>query len=86
MPLEIIGKPAPVFPHAPDDRYDDYYEQNVEEEIGCIAQGRFIVHAKGIREQSFHEVQIDYQNARIDKETNSFTQRGTFRDVEHEIQ
>jgi hypothetical protein len=50
MPLEIIGKPADVFPHAPVDGDDEYYEQTVEEEIGCIAQGRFIVHAKGMRE------------------------------------
>jgi len=85
MPLEIIGKPAPVFPHAYDDRYDDYYEQNIEEEVGCIAQGRFIVHAKGMREQSFHEVQIDYVNAKIDKDTNQFLSRGTFKDVEYEV-
>jgi hypothetical protein len=31
-----------------------------------LAQGRFIVHAKGMREQIFHEVQVDYQDAKVD--------------------
>lgn len=53
--------------------------------MGSIAQGRFIVHARGLRDRSFHEVQIDYQNARIDKQENMFIQRGTFQDVENSI-
>ena len=30
------------------------------------AQGRFIVQAQGMRDHSFHEMQVDYQNATID--------------------
>ena len=84
QPLEIIGRPEPAFPHV-QSYHDDYYEENVEEEVGSIAQGRFIVHARGMRDHSFHEVQIDYQDARIDKNTNQFVQRGTFMDVENSI-
>ena len=77
QPLEIIGKPDPVFPSSINNGYDDYYEQSIEEEVGSIAQGRFVVHSKGMREHSFHEIQIDYQNA--------FIRRGSFKDVEDEI-
>jgi len=56
QPLEIIGKPDPVFPTASNDAYDDYYEQTLEEEVGSIAQGRFIVHTRGMKDHSFHEV------------------------------
>jgi hypothetical protein len=66
--LEIVGRPDPVFP--PINHDDDYYEQSVDDEVGSIAQGRFVVHAKGMREHSFHEVQIDYQDAQIDKNLN----------------
>ena len=52
--MEIIGKPEPVFPHHTES-HDDYYEQNEDQEAGSIAQGRFIVHVKGIKEHSFHE-------------------------------
>lgn len=38
-----------------------------------------------MRDHSFHEVQIDYQDARVDKNTNQFVQRGTFTDVENSI-
>jgi len=55
QPFEIIGKPDPVFP-ATYSAYDDYYEESIEEEIGNTAQGRFIVHARGMREHNFHEV------------------------------
>ena len=72
QPLEIIGKPEPVFPSVNSSVYDDFYEQSIEEEVGSIAQGRFIVHARGMRDHSFHEVQIDYQNAMIDKVNNEF--------------
>lgn len=34
QPLEIIGKPDPVFPSS---EGDDYYEQNAEEDEGSIA-------------------------------------------------
>jgi hypothetical protein len=40
--------------------YDDYYQESVDEEVGSIAQGRFVVHSKGIREHSFHEIQVDF--------------------------
>jgi len=36
------------------------------EDDSPFAQGRFVVHAKGMRDQCFHEVQVDYQNAQID--------------------
>jgi len=85
QPLEIIGKPDPVFPSSNSNGFDDYYEQSIEEEVGSIAQGRFVVHSKGIREHAFHEVQIDFQNAKIDKQLNQFIRRGTFKDVESEI-
>lgn len=35
-----------------------------------------------MRDQSFHEVQIDHQNAQIDKDRNEFITRGSFEDVE----
>jgi hypothetical protein len=85
QPLEIIGKPDPVFPSSINNGYDDYYEQSIDEEVGSIAQGRFVVHSKGIRDHSFHEIQVDYQNAKIDKQLNQFVRRGTFKDVEDEI-
>lgn len=31
-----------------------------------IAQGRYIIQAKGIRDETFHEVQIDNQDCKID--------------------
>ena len=55
QPLEIIGKPDPVFPRI-HSYHDDYYEENQEQEMGSIAQGRFIVHARGMRDHSFHEI------------------------------
>lgn len=70
-----------MFPTASTDAYDDYYEQSVDEEVGSIAQGRFIIHARGMRDHSFHEVQIDQQNAEIDKVENTIIKRGTFKDV-----
>jgi len=57
QPLEIMGKPEPVFPKVHHNQMDEYYQENEEEdEVGCIAQGRFIVHARGMRDQCFHEV------------------------------
>jgi hypothetical protein len=85
QPLEIIGKPDPVFPHVGSDFDDPYDQGDADEDVGSIAQGRFVVHAKGMRDHSFHEVQVDYQDARIDKNSNQFIQRGTFRDVEASI-
>lgn len=38
-----------------------------------------------MRDQTFHELQIDNQNAQIDYSTQSFTRRGTFKDVEHAL-
>ena len=85
QPLEIIGKPDPVFPTASTDAYDDYYEQSIEEEVGSIAQGRFVVHTRGMREHSFHEVQIDHQDAEIDKTENTILRRGSFKTVQKSI-
>ena len=31
-----------------------------------FAQGRFVVHARGMRDHCFHEVQVDYQDAKLD--------------------
>ena len=36
--------------------YDDYYDQNDEEDSALFAQGRFIVHARGMKEHTFHEI------------------------------
>lgn len=38
----------------------DYYDQHEDDVTGQLAQGRFIVHARGMRDHIFHEVQIDY--------------------------
>jgi len=59
IPLEIVGKPPPVFPTR---GYDEDYDDE-EAQQACIAQGRFVVHSRGVRDLSFHEVQIDYQDA-----------------------
>ena len=85
QPLEIVGTPDPVFPTHGGMDGDEYYEE-ADNGIGNIAQGRFIVHSRGIRDQSFHEVQIDYQDAEIDKQLNMFVKRGTFADVERSIE
>jgi|JI9StandDraft_2_1071091.scaffolds.fasta_scaffold55469_4 hypothetical protein len=51
---------------------DLFYQQSLKEKIfgrvdeeddvigTRLAQGRFIVHAKGLRDQIFHEIQVDY--------------------------
>ena len=49
-PLQIIGKPDPVFPSISDDTYDDYYNEMPGDDVGSIAQGRFVVHARGMRD------------------------------------
>ena len=68
IPCEIVGHPDPVFPIVNNEQeYDNYYE---EDSHVNIAQGRFIVHARGMRDHTFHEVQIDYQNAQFDKNSN----------------
>ena len=38
-----------------------------------------------MRDHSFHEVQVDYQNAEIDYQTQTFRKRGTFEDIEQSI-
>lgn len=85
LPCEIFGKPEPVFPvsHGGDDYYEDYQDTN--QDSVSLAQGRFIAHARGIRDHTFHEVQVDYQNAQFDKNENVFIKRGTFKDVENSI-
>jgi starch synthase len=56
QPLEMVGKPQPAFPsyRSHSSLYDD------DDSIGSIAQGRFVVHAKGTRDHIFHEVQVDF--------------------------
>ena len=61
----------------------DYYED--DDTAGSLAQGRFIVHAKGIRDHIFHEVYVDYQNAEIDSKQGKFVKRGDFSKVEKSI-
>jgi hypothetical protein len=63
----------------------DYYSEALEDDLGSLAQGRYIVHAKGIRDQIFHEVQVDYQNAEIDTQEGKFLKRGDFSKVEKAI-
>ena len=58
-PLAIISIPEPSFPTQRTQAYDDYYAEQ-DAELGTVAQGRFVVHAKGVKDLSFHEVQIDY--------------------------
>lgn len=43
------------------------------------------MHPRGTRDHSFHEIQVDHQDAKVDKSTNQFVQRGTFADVEMAI-
>ena len=38
-----------------------------------------------MRDQCFHEVQVDYQDAEIDYQNQTFARRGTFHDVERAI-
>lgn len=42
--------------------YDDSYDEETVMQTN-LAQGRYIVHPRGIKDHTFHEVQIDYQNA-----------------------
>jgi len=83
LPCEAFGQPEPVFPVTHGG--DDYYEDDRSQDSSSLAQGRFIVHARGIRDHTFHEVQVDYQNAQFDKNQNLFLRRGTFKDVENSI-
>lgn len=64
--------------------FDNHYEED-ECDDNPHAQGRFIVHAKGIRDSCFHEVQVDYQDAKVDYKNQTFARRGTFQDVEKSI-
>jgi molybdenum cofactor biosynthesis enzyme MoaA len=49
-----------------------------EDDLGSLAQGRFVVHAKGMRDQVFHEVNVDFQDAQVDAKENKFIKRGDF--------
>lgn len=43
------------------------------------------MHAKGIRDQILHEVQIDFQSAEVDSKQGKFIKRGDFAKVEKAI-
>mmetsp|Transcript_44464 Transcript_44464/g.32568 ORF Transcript_44464/g.32568 Transcript_44464/m.32568 type:complete len:141 (+) Transcript_44464:1254-1676(+) len=81
QPLELIGKPDPAIPI--------FTQQSAEEEEddmgGNVAQGRFIVHAKGIRDHLFHEVCVDYEGAKVDTKESKFLERGNFKKLELNI-
>lgn len=66
------------------DFYDGSMGQEDELET-AFAQGRFIVHARGVRDHTFHEVQIDHVGAEYQKDERTFVRRGTFRDVENKL-
>jgi hypothetical protein len=84
QPLEMIAKPEVIFNtinkqvNAP-----DYYDE--DDVMGQLAQGRFIVHAKGMRDHIFHEVYVDYQNAEINTKQGKLVKRGDFLKVEKAI-
>lgn len=60
--------------------------EDEDDTIGTrLAQGRFIVHAKGLRDQIFHEVQVDYQDAKVDTVNSKFIQRGDFKTVRNAL-
>ena len=62
--------------------FDDHEDPDDD---NLYAQGRFIIHAKGMRDQCFHEVQVDYQDAQVDYQNQTFARRGTFKDVERSL-
>lgn len=43
------------------------------------------MHARGIRDHTFHEVQVDQVGAKYEKNERSFIKRGTFADVENKL-
>lgn len=47
----------------------DFYDGGIESDESSInlAQGRFIVHARGMRDHTFHEIQVDHVNSQFDK-------------------
>ena len=57
-----------------------------DDTLGQLAQGRYIVHAKNVRDQIFHEVYVDYQSAEIDTKEGRFVKRGDFSKVEKSIE
>lgn len=65
----------------------EYYAEQDDFNTGIAqqAQGRFIVHAKGMRDHQFHEVYVDHQSAEIDTKEGKFIKRGNFAKVEKAI-
>ena len=61
------------------------YDMSDDELENLQAQGRFIVQAQGMRDHSFHEMQVDYQNATIDFQNQTFTKRGSFKTIENSL-
>ena len=83
QPLEMIGKPEPAFPSMKGSGHD-YYDE--DDSMGQLAQGRFIAHAKGMRDHIFHEVYVDYQNAEVNTKEGKFVKRGDFQKLEKSIE
>lgn len=50
-----------------------------------LAQGRFVVHSRGMRDHLFHEVCIDYEGAEVDTKEGKFIKRGNFKNLEQNI-
>ncbi len=73
-PLEMIGKPEPVFQVKPQN-------EEIDDMTASLAQGRFIVHSKGMRDQVMHEILVDHEGASFDFKNNRITDRGNFESV-----
>ena len=60
--------------------YDD--DDELDEQI---AQGRFIVQARGMKDHIFHEVITDFQDAQLDLQNDKITERGSFETVRRSL-
>lgn len=63
----LLTKPPVIhsFPTSAN-QYDFSPEDDEYDVDSMIAQGRYIIHARGMRDETLHEVQIDNQNCKID--------------------
>ena len=87
QPLELISiSENSIFRNIKQGYSPEYYSEHQEEDIaGSLAQGRFIVQAKGMRDHIFHEVYVDFQNAEVDSKEGIFIKRGDFFKLEKSI-